>query len=110
LSVVYLNSEGYEMTVKIKPLYDRVLVKRLESEQKSAGGIIIPDTAQEKTQLGVVEAVGEGKLLNDGSLRPLTLKVGDKVVFGKYSGTEFKFDSQEYLITREEELLGVILK
>jgi chaperonin GroES len=98
------------MTVKIKPLYDRVLVKRLESEQKSAGGIIIPDTAQEKTQLGVIEAVGEGKLLNDGNLRPLTLKVGDKVVFGKYSGTEFKFDGQEYLITREEELLGVVLK
>lgn len=98
------------MTTKIKPLYDRVLVKRLESEQKSAGGIIIPDTAQEKTQLGIVEAVGEGKLLNDGTIRPLTLKVGDKVVFGKYSGTEFKFDGQEYLITREEELLGIVQK
>lgn len=98
------------MTVKIKPLYDRVLVKRLESEQKSAGGIIIPDTAQEKTQIGIIEAVGEGKLLNDGSIRPLTLKVGDKVVFGKYSGTEIKFDGQEYLITREEELLGIVQK
>ena len=79
------------MAAKIKPLYDRVLVKRIESEQKSAGGIIIPDTAQEKTQIGVVEAVGEGKLLADGKIRPLNVKVGDKVIFGKYSGTEFKF-------------------
>lgn len=98
------------MVVKIKPLYDKVLVKRVESEQKSAGGIIIPDTAQEKTQIGIIEAVGEGKLLNDGSLRPLKVKVGDKIVFGKYSGTELKFDGEEYLITREEELLGIIEK
>ncbi|MFH1254809.1 MAG: co-chaperone GroES [bacterium] len=98
------------MAVKIKPLYDRILVKRIESEQKSAGGIIIPDTAQEKTQIGVVEAVGEGKLLADGKIRPLNVKVGDKVIFGKYSGTEFKFDGQEYLISREEELLGIVEK
>lgn len=98
------------MAVKIKPLYDRILVKRIEGEQMSAGGIIIPDTAQEKTQIGVVEAVGEGKLLADGKIRPLNVKVGDKVVFGKYSGTEFKFDGQEYLISREEELLGIIEK
>ncbi|KKQ10884.1 MAG: co-chaperone GroES [Candidatus Babeliales bacterium] len=98
------------MAAKIKPLYDRVLVKRIESEQKSAGGIIIPDTAQEKTQIGVVEAVGEGKLLADGKIRPLNVKVGDKVIFGKYSGTEFKFDGQEYLISREEELLGIVEK
>ena len=98
------------MAVKVKPLYDRVLVKRIESEQKSAGGIIIPDTAQEKTQIGVVEAVGEGKILADGKIRPLNVKVGDKVIFGKYSGTEFKFDGQEYLISREEELLGIIEK
>lgn len=98
------------MAVKIKPLYDRILVKRIESEQKSAGGIIIPDTAQEKTQIGLVEAVGEGKLLSDGKIRPLNVKVGDKVIFGKYSGTEFKFDGQEYLISREEELLGIIEK
>jgi len=98
------------MAVKIKPLYDRILVKRIESEQKSAGGIIIPDTAQEKTQIGLVEAVGEGKLLADGKIRPLNVKVGDKVIFGKYSGTEFKFDGQEYLISREEELLGIIEK
>jgi chaperonin GroES len=98
------------MTSSIKPLYDRVLVTRLESEQTSAGGIIIPDTAQEKTQIGVVTAVGEGKLLNDGSIRPLKVKAGDKVIFGKYSGTELKFNSTEYLILREEELLGVIDK
>jgi chaperonin GroES len=73
-------------------------------------GIIIPDTAQEKTQIGVVVAVGDGKLLNDGSLRPLNVKVGDKIVFGKYSGTELKFDGEEYLITREEELLGIVEK
>lgn len=98
------------MAVKIKPLYDRILVKRIESEQMSAGGIIIPDTAQEKTQIGLVEAVGEGKLLADGKIRPLNVKVGDKVIFGKYSGTEFKFDGQEYLISREEELLGIVEK
>lgn len=98
------------MAVKIKPLYDRILVKRIESEQMSAGGIIIPDTAQEKTQIGLVEAVGEGKILADGKIRPLNVKVGDKVIFGKYSGTEFKFDGQEYLISREEELLGIVEK
>ena len=96
------------MTAKIKPLYDRVLVMRLESEQKSAGGIIIPDTAQEKTQIGKVVAVGEGKLLNDGSLRTLKVKSGDSILFGKYSGTEVKLDGQEYLILREEELLGIV--
>jgi len=98
------------MAVKVKPLYDRVLVKRIESEQVSTGGIIIPDTAQEKTQIGIVEAVGEGKILADGKIRPLNVKVGDKVIFGKYSGTEFKFEGQEYLISREEELLGIVEK
>jgi len=98
------------MSASIKPLYDRVLVKRLENEQTSAGGIIIPDTAQEKTQYGAVMAVGDGKLLNDGSVRTLKVKAGDKVIFGKYSGTEVKHGSQEYLILREEELLGVLEK
>ena len=83
-----------------------MLVKRLESEQKSAGGIIIPDTAQEKTQYGTVVAAGEGKLIADGSLRPLNVKQGDKVIFGKFSGTEVKFAGEEFLILREEELLG----
>lgn len=92
----------------IRPLYDRLLVKRLESEQKSAGGIIIPDTAQEKTQYGTVVSVGEGKLLSDGSVRPLKLTQGDKVIFGKFSGTEVKVAGDEFLILREEEILGKI--
>jgi chaperonin GroES len=98
------------MAATIKPLYDRVLVKRLESEQKSAGGIIIPDTAQEKTQAGTIVSVGEGKVLNDGALRPLKVKQGDEVLFGKYSGTEVKVGGQEYLILREEEILGIFEK
>ncbi len=98
------------MAAIIKPLYDRVLVKRLESEQVSTGGIIIPDTAQEKTQAGTVIMVGDGKLLNDGSLRPLNVKKGEEVLFGKYSGTEVKVGGQEYLILREEEILGIFEK
>ncbi len=96
------------MSQKILPLYDRVLIKRLESEQTSAGGIIIPDTAQEKTQMGLVEAAGEGKLNNDGSITKLKVKKGDKVLFGKYSGTEVALDGQEYLILKEDEVLGLI--
>ena len=90
----------------IKPLYDRVLVKRLENEQTSAGGIIIPDTAQEKTQYGTIVSAGEGKVANDGSVRALKVKAGDKVVFGKFSGTEVAFGGEEYLILKEEEILG----
>jgi len=90
----------------IKPLYDRVLVKRLESEQMTAGGIIIPDTAQEKTQYGTVVATGDGKMLNDGSVRALKVKEGDRVLFGKFSGTEVKVEGEEFMILREEELLG----
>lgn len=96
------------MSKNILPLYDRVLIKRMESEQKSAGGIIIPDTAQEKTQMGIIEAAGAGKINNDGSLRKLTLKKGDKILFGKYSGTEITFEGQEYLILKEDEVLGII--
>ncbi len=98
------------MTAPIKPLYDRVLVKRLESEQMTAGGIIIPDTAQEKTQFGAVVATGDGKLMNDGSMRPLKVKAGDKILFGKYAGTEVTLGNEEYLVLREEELLGVVEK
>jgi len=98
------------MTATIRPLYDRVLIKRLENEQMTAGGIIIPDTAQEKTQLGAVVATGEGKLMNDGSIRPLKIKQGDKIIFGKYSGTEIKLGNDEFLMLREEELLGVVEK
>jgi chaperonin GroES len=102
--------EDLLMTAVIKPLYDRVLVQRLENEQTTAGGIIIPDTAQEKTQMGVVVAAGEGKLMNDGSLRALKVKKGDNIIFGKYSGTEIKLENKEYLILREEELLGIVEK
>ena|SRR3990172_256844 len=98
------------MTAPIKPLYDRVLIKRLESEQMTAGGIIIPDTAQEKTQMGAVVATGEGKLMNDGSVRPLKVKTGDKIIFGKYAGVEIALGSEEYLVLREEELLGIVEK
>lgn len=96
------------MSAGIKPLYDRVLVKRLESEQMSAGGIIIPDTAQEKTQIGTVVAAGEGKLLNDGNIKPLRINKGDKIIFGKYSGTEVTFAGTHYLILREDEVLGIV--
>ena len=93
---------------KIKPLHDRILVKRLESEQKTAGGIIIPDTAQEKTQLANVIEVGDGRVSKDGSKKPLTVKKGDKVLLGNYSGTEVKFDGQEYIILKEDEVLAVV--
>ncbi|MBD3231857.1 co-chaperone GroES [Candidatus Dependentiae bacterium] len=96
------------MAQKIIPLYDRVLLKRTESEQKSAGGIIIPDTAKEKTQIGLVESVGEGKITKDGSIKKLKVKPGDKVLFGKYSGTEIAFGGEEYLIVREDEILGIV--
>jgi chaperonin GroES len=96
------------MPASIQPLYDRVLVKRLENEQMSAGGIIIPDTAQEKTQMGAVVAAGQGKLMNDGSVRALTVIPGQKVVFGKYAGTEIKVGSDEFVVLREDELLAVV--
>lgn len=98
------------MAASIRPLYDRVLIKRLENEQMSAGGIIIPDTAQEKTQLGAVVAIGDGKLMTDGSVRSLKIKKGDTVLFGKYSGTEVKLGNDDFLMLREEELLGVVEK
>jgi chaperonin GroES len=106
----FLFSEDLLMTAAIKPLYDRVLVQRLENEQTTAGGIIIPDTAQEKTQIGAVIATGEGKLMNDGSIRALKVKKGDKIIFGKYSGTEIKLENKDYLILREDELLGIVEK
>ena len=92
----------------IRPLQDRVIVKRLEEEQKTKGGIIIPDTAKEKSQRGEIIAVGKGKLLEDGSRGTLALKKGDKVLFGKYAGTEIKIDGVEHLIMREDDILGVI--
>ena len=94
--------------MKIRPLQDRVIVKRLEEEEKTKGGIIIPDTAKEKPQEGKVTAVGKGKVTEDGKVIPLDVKVGDKILFGKYSGTEIKIGGEEHLIMREEDILGVI--
>jgi len=98
---------GY-VVMKIRPLQDRVLVKREVSEERTKGGIIIPDTAKEKPIEGRVVAVGAGKVSEDGKVRPLDLKAGDKILFGKYSGTEVKIDGEEHLILREEDILGVI--
>jgi chaperonin GroES len=92
----------------IRPLQDRVIVKRLDEEQKTKGGIIIPDTAKEKPIEGKVVAVGNGKVLEDGKVRPLDIKKGDTVLFSKYGGTEIKIDGVEHLIMREEDILGVI--
>ena len=94
--------------MKIRPLYDRVIVKRVSEEEKSKGGIIIPDSAKEKPFEGKIIAVGNGKLLDDGTTRALTVKPGDRVLFGKYSGTEIKLDGEEHLIVREDEILGVL--
>ncbi len=95
--------------MKIRPLYDRIVVKRLtEQEQKTAGGLIIPDSAKEKPQEGEVVAVGKGKRLEDGKLVALDVQVGDRILFGKYSGSDIKLDNQEYLIMREDEVLGIM--
>ena len=96
--------------MKIRPLQDRVLVKRVEEEQKTKGGIIIPDTAKEKPIEGEVVAVGNGKVQDDGKLRPLDVKKGDRILFGKYAGTEVKVGDTEHLILREDDILGVIEK
>ncbi len=93
---------------KLRPLHDRILVKRVEEEEVRRGGIIIPDTAKEKPQEGKVIAVGTGKVTEDGKTIPLTVKVGDRILFGKYSGSEVKIDDEEYLILREEDVLGVL--
>jgi len=92
----------------IRPLHDRVLVRRLDDERTSPGGIVIPDTAAEKPMQGEVIAVGNGKLQDNGELRPLDVKAGDKILFGKYSGTEVKVDGEELLVMREDDIMGVI--
>lgn len=94
--------------MKVRPLGDRVLVKPLEVEEKKKGGIIIPDTAKEKPQEGKVIAVGKGKITEEGKVIPLDVKVGDKILFGKYSGNEIKIDDEDYLIVKEEDILGII--
>jgi chaperonin GroES len=95
--------------MSIRPLSDRILVKRLEEEETTKGGIIIPDTAKEKPQQGKVISIGEGKLLDNGTRTKPAVKEGETVLFGKYSGTEVKFDGQEYLILREDDIFGVII-
>jgi chaperonin GroES len=101
---------GETMSLKIRPLQDRILLKRVKEEEKSKGGIIIPDTAKEKPIEGEVIAVGSGKILEDGTVRKVDLKVGDRVLFGKYAGTEVKIDGEDRLIVREDDILGVIEK
>ncbi len=94
--------------MKLRPLHDRVIVKRLEEEEKTVGGIIIPDTAKEKPQQGKIVAVGKGKVLENGEVTPLTVKEGDRVLFGKYSGTDIKIEGEEHLIMREDDILAII--
>ena len=94
--------------MKIRPLQDRVIVKRIEEEERTKGGIIIPDTAKEKPQEGKVVAVGKGKVTEDGKVIPLDVKAGDRILFGKYAGTEVKIEGEEHLIMREEDILGII--
>src|SRR5271163_4267540 len=94
--------------MKLRPLGDRVLVKRIKEEEKTKGGIIIPDTAKEKPQEGKVVAVGKGKLADDGKLIPPEVKAGDKILFGKYSGSEIKLEGEEHLILREDDILGIL--
>ena len=94
--------------MKIRPLHDRVIVKRLEEERKTAGGIVIPDNAAEKPDQGEILAVGNGKVSEDGKVRPLDVKVGDRVLFGKYSGQAVKVEGEELLVMREEDIMGVV--
>jgi chaperonin GroES len=99
-----------EIEMKLKPLQDRVLIRRIEEEEQIRGGIVVPDTAKEKPQEGEVIAVGDGKVLESGEKLKMALKKGDRVLFGKYSGTEVKLDDEEYLIMREDDVLGILKK
>jgi len=94
--------------MQFRPLHDRVIVKRVEEERKTPGGIVIPDSATEKPIRGLVKAVGKGKIMDNGEVRPLDVKVGDTILFGKYSGTEVKVDGDELLVMREEDIMGVL--
>jgi len=94
--------------MKLRPMQDRIIVKRVEEETKTAGGIFIPETAKEKPQQGEVIAVGKGKVTEEGKVLPLDVKVGDRVLFGKYAGTEVKLEGEEFLIMREDDILGVV--
>lgn len=102
------DSFHYNRSMDLRPLHDRVMVKRLDAGEEVRGGIIVPDSAKEKPQQAMVEAVGSGKLLENGERVPLDVKAGDRILFGKYSGSEIKIDGNEYLILREDEILGVL--
>jgi chaperonin GroES len=102
------DNDSKEASMKIRPLQDRIIVKRVQEEEKTKGGIIIPDTAKEKPIEGKVIAVGNGKVQEDGKVRPLDVKAGERILFSKYAGTEIKIDGEEHLIMREEDILGVI--
>jgi chaperonin GroES len=101
---------GFDRPMQIRPLYDRLVVRRIESQETTASGIIIPDSAKEKPQEGEVVAAGRGKRLDDGTVAALDVKVGDRILFGKYSGSDITIDGEEYLILREDEVLGIIEK
>ena len=103
-----IRARAQAATTKLRPLHDRVLVKRLEEREEKHGSILIPDTAKEKPQEGRVMAVGTGKVTDDGKHLPLAVKQGDRILFGKYSGSEVKLDGEEYLIMKEEDVLGVL--
>ena len=94
--------------MKLTPLHDRVIVKRIEEEEKTAGGIIIPDTAKEKPQQGKIIAVGQGSMLENGQIIPMTVKAGDRILFGKYAGTDIQIDGEEHLIMREDDILAIV--
>ena len=94
--------------MKLTPLHDRVIVKRIEEEEKTAGGIIIPDTAKEKPQQGKIIAVGQGSMLENGHIVPMTVKEGDRILFGKYAGTDIQIDGEEHLIMREDDILAIV--
>lgn len=101
-------SNATSSKVGVRPLHDRILVRRMAEEEKTAGGLFIPDTAKEKPSRGEIVAAGKGRITEDGKVLPLEVKLGDKVLFGKYSGTELKLDGNEYLMMREEDILGII--
>jgi chaperonin GroES len=106
--IVYKLILGASINMKLRPLHDRIIVKRLEEERKSAGGIVIPDTAAEKPSIGEVIAVGPGKTDDNGKLIPMGVKTGDKILFGKYSGQEFKMEGQDFLHMREDDVIGIV--
>ncbi len=104
----YEEEKMAKSEIAVRPLHDRILVRRMAEEEKTAGGLFIPDTAKEKPQRGQIVATGKGRVTEDGKILPLEVKAGDKILFGKYSGTELKLNGEEYLMMREEDILGIL--